>query len=212
MQVISLKHRTFVDYYFFAKGNVERAAEMAGITGRTAHRIIARPEVKALIEERQAELSAVVMASTTEVVGILMRQARGDIADIMPNEPLLQEAKKNGLSRLIKKIKIKETVKLGESADGEEAEQLIERNIELEMYSAQAASQTLVKVYGLDSQDELERGRTAIKMYCEMENCSPQVAIIALAPHVPAVIRVKDEFLRRAQLTDGADTEGQVVE
>src|SRR5262245_5229590 len=120
MRVPSLKHRAFVDYYFLAKRNVVRAAEIAGIPLRTAQSIIARPEIKLLIEERQAELSAVVTASTTEIVGILLRQAPGDIADLFPNEPLLQDAKKNGDSRLVKKIKIKEIVKLGKSADEED--------------------------------------------------------------------------------------------
>jgi hypothetical protein len=213
MKVASLKDRSFVDYYFLAKRNVARAAEIARVPLRTARRIIAKPEIKLLIEERQAELSAIAMASAGEIVGILLRQARGDIADLFPDEPILQEARKNGYSRLVKKIKIKETIrrerKKGEESEDTE-EEIIDRNIELEMYSAQSASQTLTKIFGLDSQDELERGRTAIKMYCEMKDCGPEEAIIALAPHVPAVIKVKDEFLRR-RLGDGSDAEAEVV-
>jgi hypothetical protein len=208
MKVPSIKHRAFVDTYFLAKCNVARAAEIAGITERNAQQIVARPEIKLLIERRQAELSAVAMASAGEIVGILVRQARADIADLFPNEPILQEARKNGVSCLVKKIKIKETVKLGKAAgeEGEESEEILDRNIELELYSAQEASKTLLRIFGLDSQDELERGRTAIKMYCEMNNCGPEEAILALAPHVPAVIQVKDEFLRR-RLSDGSHTD-----
>jgi hypothetical protein len=212
MKVASLKHRAFVDYYFLAKRNVVRAAEIACIPLRTAQSIIARPEIKLLIEERQADLAAVVMAGTTEVVGILLRQARADMADLMPNEPILQEARRNGVSRQIKKIKIKETVRKVESEESEgEEEEVIDRHIEIETYSSQEAAKTLVRVFGLDDQDELERGRTAIKMYCEMKDCGPELAIIALAPHVPAVIKVKDEFLRK-RLGDGSDAEAEVID
>jgi hypothetical protein len=201
MKVPSIKHRAFVDYYFLAKRNVGRAAELAGITVRNAQIIVNRPEIKLLIEQRQAQLSAVAMASAGEVVSILLQQARGNIADLMPDEPLLVEARKNGVSGLIKKIKIKETVRMvqSEESDGEE-EEVIDRHIEIETYSSQEAANTLVRVFGLDSQDELERGRTAIKMYCEMKDCGPEEAIIALAPHAPAVIKVKDEFTGRPQL------------
>jgi hypothetical protein len=36
-----------------------------------------------------------------------------------------------------------------------------------------------------------------------MKDCTPEVAIIALAPHVPVVIKVKDEFVWRPQLAQG---------
>jgi phage terminase small subunit len=207
MKVASQKHRLFVDYYFLAKCNVVRAAEIAGVPLRTAHSIIARPEIKLLIEQRQADLAATTMFGASEVVALLINQARSDIADLMPNEPILQDARKNGLSRQVKKIKIKETVRRVQSEESEgEEEEVIDRNIELEMYSSQEALKTLVRIFGVDSQDELERGRTAIKMYCEMKDCTPDVAIIALAPHVPAVIKVKDEFLRNKQLGDGSHT------
>jgi phage terminase small subunit len=213
MKVASVKHRLFVDYYFLAKCNVVRAAELAGVPLRTAHSIIVRPEIKLLIEQRQADLAATTMFGASEVVALLISQARSDIADLMPDEPILKEARKNGLSRQVKKIKIKETVRRVQSEESEgEEEEVIDRNVELEMYSAQDALKTLARIFGLDAQDELERGRTAIKMYCEMKDCGPEEAIIALAPHVPAVIKVKDEFLRQKQLGDGSAAEGEVVE
>jgi phage terminase small subunit len=197
MQVPLLAHRRFVDFYFLARGNLSRAAEMAGLTLRAATDIVRRPEIQQLIEQRQADLSAAVMAGATEVVGVLVQQMRADIADAMPDEPILQAAKAAGVSRLIKKIKVKE------GKDGA-------RQVELELYSAQAAAQTLAKIFGLESQDDLQRARDAIKLYCEMKGCGPEVAIVALAPHVPAVLKVKDEFLRPAELP-AASIEGEVA-
>lgn len=213
MKVASPKHRLFVDYYFLAKCNVARAAEIAGVPLRTARSIMVRPEIKLLIEQRQADLATTTMFGASEVVALLINQARSDIFNVMPDEPILQQAHKNGVSRQIKKLKIKETVRMVQSEESEgEEEEVIDRNIELEMYSSLEAAKTLVKIFGLDSQDELERGRSAIKMYCEMKDCTPEIAIIALAPHVPAVIKVKDEFLRtqKLELTDGR--EGELVE
>ena len=118
-------------------------------------------------------------------------------------DPVLKQAKAAGVSRNIRKLKIKETVKLGKAADGEKTEEILDRSIELEMYSSQVAGAHLSKIFGMDTEDELQRGRTAIKMYCEMKNCTPAEAIVALAAHVPAVLKVRDEFVRRPQLESG---------
>lgn len=195
--------RVFVDCYFLAHGNLEKASKLAGITGRQGYELTTRPRVKELLAARRAELMASLVVTAQEVIGTLVSQMRGDIADIFPDEPVLQAAKQAGISRLIKKVKIKET------AEG--------RHIELEMYSSQEATKTLAKIMGLDGQEDLQRAREAIKLYCEIKGCSAEEAIAALGPHLPAVLKVKNEFVNYPPLPgegivitiEGADVSNQ---
>src|SRR5262249_20352371 len=55
------------------------------------------------------------------------------------------------------------------------------------------AAQSLAKFLGIDSQGDLQRARSAIRMYCELNQVTPDVAITVRAPHLPPVISVKDE-------------------
>jgi len=198
---ISPRHRMLVDVYLNLNCNLTAAANACRISPTAACQAMKRREVKSYLAERQTALTEALTTSAAEIISVLVAHLRADIADVMPDEPLLRQARKNGVSRLVKKIKIKETVKRvksGESAggEGEAEEEIIDRHVELELYSAQEAAKTLAKIFDVDSRDDLQRARTAIKMYCEMRNCEPEVAIVALAPHVPAVLKVKDEFVR----------------
>jgi len=203
MKVISPKHRRLVDVYLSLACNLTATAQAVGMSANAVRTALKRPEVKAYLSQRQDDLSAALTVSMSEIVSLFTSHLRGDIADVFPDDPVLKQAKADGVSRNIKKLKIKETVKLGKSDDGEETEEIIDRHIELEMYSSQVAGAHLSKIFGIDADDELQRGRTAIKMYCEMKNCTPAEAIVALASHVPAVLKVRDEFVRRPQLESG---------
>src|SRR5262249_43552027 len=173
-----------VDFYIALNGHLGTAAKAVDMTPRAAGTAMKRPEVKAYLENRQALLSAAVTAIGIEAVSTLIEHMRSDIADIFPDDPTLQAAKAAGVSHLIKKIKIIESGK-GRS---------MRRRVEIELHDSQKAAVHLAKIFGVRSEEQLQMARNAIKLYCELKNCSPEIAIVDLAPHIPGVFRVRQEF------------------
>ena len=116
--------------------------------------------------------------------------SRADLADILPNDPVIKEARKNGQSHLIKKfekITVTRTLRNGEKE--------VEERVKLEMHDAVKPLLALVDLLGLKTRDdELERARTAIRTAMTLNNLSPEAAILQLSPHYPAVIRLREEF------------------
>lgn len=200
MKAISPKHRRLVDVYLGLGCNLAATAQAIGMSANAVGAALKRPEVKAYLTQRQDDLTAALTVSTSEIVSLLVSHMRGDIADLFPDDPVLKQAKADGVSRNIRKLKIKETVRRVKTGESHKEDEVIDRNVEIELYSSQTAGAQLSKIFGLDSEDDLQRGRTAIKMYCEWKDCTPGEAIVALAPHVPAVLKVKDEFLRSQPL------------
>ncbi len=120
-------------------GNATRAARVAGYR----HPNKRGPEnvVKRGIQQRIRERIEDAKIQTNEVIGTLASQMRADIAEILPDNEILQQAKERGLSHLIKKMKTTERF----TKDGE---RIVTH--EFEMYSAQEAAKQLCAVFGLN--------------------------------------------------------------
>jgi hypothetical protein len=120
-------------------GNATRAAREAGY--KHPNKQGAQILVKLGIQERiQARLEDA-KVQTNEVIGTLASHMRADMAEILPDNEVLQQAKERGLSHLIKKMKTTERY----TKDGE---RIITH--EFEMYSAQEAAKQLCAVFGLN--------------------------------------------------------------
>lgn len=134
----TLKQQRFTEEVL-KDGNATRAARVAGYK----HPNKRGPEnvVKRGIQQRiQARLEDSRL-QTNEVIGTLASHMRSDIAEILPENEILKQAKKAGLSHLIKKMKTIERY----TKDGERVV-----THEFEMYSAQEAAKQLCAVFGLN--------------------------------------------------------------
>jgi hypothetical protein len=90
-------------------GDRRRAAMAAGYAessaGMMAARMMACEAVRSRVEELRAEITRDAPVEMAEAVRLLGGHLRADLADIFPDEPLLQEAKRRGVSRYIKTFK-----------------------------------------------------------------------------------------------------------
>lgn len=103
--------------------------------------------VKLGIQERIEARIAEAKVQTNEVIGTLASHMRADLADVLPEDEILQKAKEAGVSHLIKKLKVtRRTIPV---KDGEPIEQVTH---EFEMYSAQEAAKSLCNVLGLNKE------------------------------------------------------------
>lgn len=134
----TLKQQKFTEEVL-KDGNATRAAREAGYKHPNVQG--ARMLVNVSIQERIKQRLEDSKIQTNEVIGTLASQMRADMADILPNNEVLQEAKRAGLSHLIKKMKTTERF----SKDGE---RIVTH--EFEMYSAQEAAKQLCAVFGLN--------------------------------------------------------------
>lgn len=80
-----------------------------------------------------------------EITGTLVQHMRFDLADVLPENEILQRAKRLGISHLIKKVKTRQVV----CGFDEEGSPIIGWEHEIEGYSAQEAAKQLTKVFGL---------------------------------------------------------------
>lgn len=166
--------------------NIEATAKAKGLALPTVRSWFRNPAFKAALLQRQEILSNVANITQAEVVGLLISFARADLADILPDEPIVEAARKAGVSHVIKKLRSKKVTK----RNGE-----VEETIEIEVHDPAKALVQLCKLLGLEGRDdELERGRTAIRTAMALNGFSPEQAIIQLAPHFPAVVRLREEF------------------
>jgi phage terminase small subunit len=120
-------------------GNATRAARAAGYKkpNKQGPRLLVNVGIQQRIQQRIEDSKV----QTNEVIGTLASQMRGDIAEILPANEVLQQAKERGLSHLIKKAKTVERF----TKDGE---RIVTH--EFEMYSAQEAAKQLCAVFGLN--------------------------------------------------------------
>ena len=139
---LTLKQKMFIEHYL-ATSNATEAARQAGYRGDDGAlavegaRALRNAKVAAAIEKRVQKTKKVIGAD--EVLEILTAQARGDIGDFArPDGTLMTviEAKKAGVSRLLKRVE------MGESGA-----------TKIELHDAQAASTTLGKYHGLWKED-----------------------------------------------------------
>ena len=136
---LTAKQRAFVNAYIQC-WNASEAARQAGYSEKTAavigHENLTKPYIWEHIEKRMQENAM----EANEVLSRLSDQARadmGDFLDVRHNYANLdlERAKELGLLRHIKKFRI------------------TPRGTELELYSSQAALQTLAKAHGLLKSD-----------------------------------------------------------
>ena len=187
---LSIAQQSFIHSLLANGYRVAETAKAKGINPTTASRWLAQPSIKAYLEQCQAIVGNISNVTAAEVVGRLVALSRADLADILPNDPVIKEARKNGQSHLIKKfekITVTRTLRNGEKE--------VEERVKLEMHDAVKPLLALVDLLGLKTRDdELERARTAIRTAMTLNNLSPEAAILQLSPHYPAVIRLREEF------------------
>lgn len=183
---LSAQQRGYIALLLANGHNIEATAKAKGLSLPTVRSWFRQSAFKEALLQRQEILNNVANITQAEVVGLLISFARADLGDIFPDEPIIQAARKAGVSHVIKKLRSKKITK----RDGE-----IEETIEIEIHDPSKALTQLCKLLGLEGRDdELERGRTAIRTAMALNNFSPEQAIIQLAPHFPAVVRLRDEF------------------
>lgn len=116
----------------------------AGYSPRTCeakiYQIMESPEVKSRIQAHIERANLQI----EETIGTLVHQMRFDVADFFPGDELLQRAKLQGISHLIKKIKRRPVV-AGFDAD---QKPIFAYELEIEGYSSQEAAKHLTKVFG----------------------------------------------------------------
>jgi phage terminase small subunit len=154
--VLTGKQKLFADYYVGeANLNATRAAIKAGYSPKTAYSIghenLKKPEISTYIEKILDERA---MTSKEVLIG-LTNEAKGSIADILEEDGTFDyEAMcQRGADKLLKKLKIKKTVRREHGSEDE----IEEITHEFEMYDAQSAKVHIGKAHGLFS-DNLNIG------------------------------------------------------
>ncbi len=101
---LTAKQEKFVENYL-SGGNATQAAGDAGYR----HPNKRGPEnvVKSGIQERIAERMQEARIHTDEVIGTLVSHLRADLGDILPDNPIVKQAKAVGLSHLIRKLVVR---------------------------------------------------------------------------------------------------------
>lgn len=189
-QALTIAQQGFIHSLLANGYRIYDTAKAKGINPTTATRWLGQPHVKAYLEQCQSILSNITNITAAEVVGRLVAISRADMADILPDDPIIKEARKNGHSHLIRKYKRTTTTRI--DTKGKPIEEV---KVELEMHDAAKPLAILVELLGLKGRDdELERARTAIRTAMALNDLTPADAILQLAPHFPAVVRLRDEF------------------
>lgn len=144
------KQKVFADYYIGeANLNGFRAAKLARYKGSDATlRSIAsenltKPNILAYIEKRLDELTL----TSKETFIVLTNHAKGSIADILEPDGQFDYAAmcERGADKLLKKLKIKKTIR----REKDSADEIEEITHEFEMYDAQSAAVHIGKAHGL---------------------------------------------------------------
>lgn len=140
------KQRAFVEEYLQC-WNATEAARRVGYAhpNKQGPRLLVKVGVQELKEQRISEKAM----SADEVLLRLAEHARGNMGDFIDIESMsfslnLQKAKELGLTHLIKKVK--DRVVMTSNKDGEETET---HTLEIELYDAKSALDTLAKYHGL---------------------------------------------------------------
>lgn len=142
------KQKLFADYYIGeANLNATRAAIMAGYSEKTArsigHENLTKPDISEYIEKRLDEYAM----TSKEVLAGLTTEAKGSIKDVFEKDGSFDfEAMcERGADKLVKKLKIKKTVRKERGSDDE----IEEITHEVELYDAQSAKVHIGKARGL---------------------------------------------------------------
>ena len=144
---LTKKQRVFIDEYVKC-WNASEAARRAGYSKKTAYSIgqenLNKPEIKLEIDDRLASIRM----SSDEVLKEFTDIARSDMGDFVDQNLCidLADARKRGLTKLIKKIKQKTITTIGKKEDSEDKEIT---DIEIELYPRDKALEILGKYHGL---------------------------------------------------------------
>jgi hypothetical protein len=101
-----------------------------------------KPRVKAEIERRRESRMAEANIQANEVLGTLVSHLRADLGDIMPDNPIVKQAKAQGLSHLLRKVTVKEYF------DKLKGATVTETTVEL--HNSQTAAKQLCAIMGLE--------------------------------------------------------------
>jgi phage terminase small subunit len=138
------KQEMFVESYLANGGNGVRAAEQAGYAGgdntlrAIASENLTKPNIRGRIRERVSEAQV----EANEVIGTLASHMRADIGDVMPDNPVVRQAKAVGLSHLIRKVVVKEYF--------DKSKQAVVTETTVELHNSQTAAKQLCAVMGLE--------------------------------------------------------------
>lgn len=193
---LPLRREKFVDNYIANGGNGKKAAEDAGFApGHSAEteasRLLRNAEVQRRIRERVAEAQI----DPQEVVGTLVSHMRADFADLLPEDAFVQEARRNGVSHLLKELEITERSIAAElDREGKVlTPATTERKYKIKIHDSYSAARQLCSVFGLNKkegenpEDEKARVERAIDAYIERTGATRDVAIRNLIPFLPEV-------------------------
>lgn len=194
------KQRRFVNLLLANCLNVAQAAKVFGVPESTARKWLKTPYLSKYLAQKQEILESASTITQHEVIAMLVSHARADVAEVLPDIPIVKKARKAGVSHLIKEIEVRTTTK--KAVDGSP---VVEETVKLKLHDAQKSLGLLADMLGLKTRaDELETARTAIRVLIDVYKLTPQEAIFKLSAHMPAVHKVASEFV-------GADT-GPVIE
>lgn len=142
---LSKKHKRVLDEYLVCFKQVDAYQKVYPSTTydsakAAASKLFTSVNFSAHLKERldEAQMSA------DEAIKRLSDMARGDVGEFIDNfgSLSLDEARKKGLTPLIKKIKQRTTIKNGKEEDTET------HDLEIELYDAQSAIEKILKVRG----------------------------------------------------------------
>lgn len=139
------------------------AATAAGFTDNPASAkvqgsiLAADPDIRARVEARRRVLLEHAQVESGEVVGLLASHMRGDMADLLPEDAFLAQAKARGVSGLIRELEITERLIIGK---GDEPP-VRERHYKIKLHSSQDAAAKLGALmergFGEDARENVPR-------------------------------------------------------
>jgi len=185
----TLKQSLFVENYLSNGGNATQAAAQAGYAGDNntlraiASENLTKPNIRGRIRERVAEAKV----EADEVIGTLVSQMRADIAEILPDNPIVAAASARGVSHWIKKLMVKEYYDKRKDA--------VVKETTIELHSSQAAAKQLCTIMGLDVAPKKNNYDLACAAYERLLSGYPDIEKRVIADRVGAVYGVDARLL-----------------
>ncbi len=182
------KRELFIEHYISNGYNGKRAAEAAGYAkGHAAETEASRLLRNAEIQERVRARVAEAGVQTNEVIGTLVSQMRADIAEILPDNPIVAAASARGVSHWIKKLIVKEYYDKRKDA--------VVKETTIELHSSQAAAKQLCTIMGLDTAPQKNPYDLARAAYERLLLDHPAIEKRVIAERVGAVYGVDARLL-----------------
>jgi len=182
------KREMFIENYLSNGNNGKRAAEDAGYAkGHAAETEASRLLRNAEIQERVRARVAEAGVQANEVIGTLVSQMRADIAEILPDNPIVAAASARGVSHWIKKLIVKEYYDKRKDA--------VVKETTIELHSSQAAAKQLCTIMGLDTAPQKNPYDLARAAYERLLLDHPAIEKRVIAERVGAVYGVDARLL-----------------